>query len=58
MRTVAVGIGSGIDDSELLEIAANNPNYKNHINNFDNLKSNLQQILRESCQGRHLDLKQ
>ncbi|CAH3172036.1 unnamed protein product [Porites lobata] len=51
VRTVAVGIGKSVDNSELLEIAANNPNYVTHVNDFDDLKSHLQRILLESCQG-------
>jgi len=36
----------------LLEIAAGNPNYVTHVNDFDDLKTSLQRILVESCQGK------
>ncbi|XP_078348187.1 uncharacterized protein LOC144633234 isoform X3 [Oculina patagonica] len=51
VRTVAVGIGQNIGDDELLEIAAGNPQYVIHVNDFDDLRKSLQQILTESCQG-------
>ena len=52
VRTVAVGIGNSIGDDELLMIAAGNPDYVTHVNDFDELKNNLKQILMESCQGK------
>ena len=46
-----MGIGNNIGDDELLMIAAGNPDYVTHVNDFDELKNNLKQILMESCQG-------
>ena len=54
VRTVAVGIGSSIDNDELLEIAAGNPNYVTRVSDFNDLKNNLQRILLESCQGKRI----
>ena len=46
-----MGIGPGIDDVELLQIAMGDPNYVQHVSNFDSLKEKLDVILDESCQG-------
>ena len=46
-----MGIGSGIRNAELLQIAMGNPNYVLHVSNFDALKDKLGVILDESCQG-------
>ena len=51
MRTVAVGIGRGINQRELLQIAMSNNHYVVQVQNFDSLKGKLQMILDESCQG-------
>ena len=48
---MSVGVGSGVDDQELLEIAGNNDRYKFHLRDFDALQGSLNQILGDSCQG-------
>lgn len=55
MRTVAVGIGYGINRQELLQIAMNDKQYVVQVQNFDALKDKLQTILDESCQGETLE---
>ncbi|XP_068717618.1 uncharacterized protein [Montipora capricornis] len=50
VRTVAVGIGRGINQRELLQIAMSNNHYVVQVQNFDSLKGKLQMILDESCQ--------
>lgn len=52
MRTVAVGIGYGINQEELIQIAMNDNQYVVQVHNFDALKDKLQMILDESCQGK------
>ena len=47
-----MGIGQSIGDDELLAIAAGNPQYVIHADDFDGLRKSLQQILTESCQGK------
>ena len=47
-----MGIGQSIGDDELLAIAAGNPQYVIHADDFDDLRKSLQQILTESCQGK------
>lgn len=56
VRTVAVGIGYGINHQELLQIAMNDNHYVVQVDNFDALKDKLQMILDESCQGKILYL--
>ena len=51
MRTIAVGIGSGVRDAELLQIAMGDSNYVLHVADFKSLKGKLEVILDESCQG-------
>ena len=51
MRTVAVGIGHGINRRELRQIAMSDDQYVVQVNDFDALKDKLQMILDESCQG-------
>lgn len=48
---MAVGIGHGINQRELLQIAMNDNQYVVRVDNFDALKGKLQMILDESCQG-------
>ena len=51
MRTVAVGIGHGINRRELRQIAMSDDQYVIQVSDFDALKDKLQMILDESCQG-------
>ena len=51
MRTVAVGIGHGINRRELRQIAMSDDQYVVQVSDFDALKDKLQMILDESCQG-------
>ena len=52
VRTLAVGIGSGINYDELLEIAMDNPHYVVKVDKFEHLKNKLDIILEDSCQGK------
>ncbi|KAK3700598.1 hypothetical protein QZH41_010513 [Actinostola sp. cb2023] len=51
VRTVAVGIGRGIDNNELREIAMGNPHYVVQVQRFEELRDKLNIILADSCQG-------
>lgn len=51
VRTVAVGIGRGINDDELLAIAMDDPHYIVKVDRFEQLKEKLDVILADSCQG-------
>jgi len=51
VRTVAVGIGHGINRRELRQIAMSDDQYVVQVSDFDALKDKLQMILDESCQG-------
>ncbi|XP_067043371.1 uncharacterized protein [Acropora muricata] len=51
VRTVAVGIGRGINRRELLQIAMSDSQYVIQVQDFNSLKQKLQMILDDSCQG-------
>jgi len=54
VRTIAVGIGRGINHDELLAIAMDNPNYVVQVDRFEQLKEKLDTILADSCQGNEI----
>ena len=47
-----MGIGHGINQRELRQIAMNDDQYVIQVDDFDALKDKLQMILDESCQGK------
>jgi len=51
VRTIAVGIGRGVNRDELMAIAMNNPHYVVQVDRFEQLKEKLDVILADSCQG-------
>lgn len=53
VKVIAVGVGSGIDNLELLQIASNQRKNVIHVKNFDYLPSKLNDILRASCPVLH-----
>ena len=49
MRMIAVGVGSGINDDELEEIADGKRENVVHVDKFDELVSNENNVLFASC---------
>lgn len=49
MKLIAVGVGSGIDYSELKEIANGKTANVFHVENFEDLSVTLDNVLRASC---------
>lgn len=49
MKLIAVGVGSGIDYSELKEIANGKTANVFHVNKFKDLFVTLDKVLRASC---------
>lgn len=47
-----MGIGHGINQRELRQIAMNDDQYVIQVDDFDALKDKLEMILDESCQGK------
>lgn len=49
IRVMAVGVGAEIDDSELKQIAMGNEKHVIHINDFNHLIQNMDELLNEAC---------
>ena len=47
---MAVGIGNEIDNAELKEIARGNAKHVVHVDNFDHLIANMDELLDVACQ--------
>lgn len=50
VKMIAVGVGSGIDYSELEEIADNKPANVIHVDKFEDLFVRLNNVMRASCE--------
>ena len=50
VKMIAVGVGSGIDYSELKEIADNKPANVIHVDKFEDLFVRLKSVMRASCE--------
>lgn len=49
VKVIAVGIGSGIDNKELLQIASGHAKNVFHVKDFDQLSLRMNAILKASC---------
>lgn len=50
VKMISVGVGSGIDYSELKEIADNKPANVIHVDKFEDLFVRLKSVMRASCE--------